>query len=981
MRLAKTLLLAVAVPVLALPLGAGEIQPLNLKPFVGPSPFESIQADWLLPRGRQVLDGTPFEIDGVILLYATNPGQRAHPGRTNVTDILVGQRFERLHLLAGSHSSAGDGTLMATVRLRYADGSDAALGVRYGDQVRDWFGPWHKADRPLKDPSAREVWRAQCSPAATTDDYIRLFHVALTNPAPEKEVRSLSLESARKSAGLMVAAMSVGPASAEPLPDTLPAPKSPYPDLRPRSGEFVPAEGTVQGKDGKPVVGALVRVIGVRNLNTSYNESDMESPPVGIEVKTGADGRFTLPPLPDNKLYRLLVAADGFEPFPYGGVDPKSDPIQVRLAPAPAPGSVGKYAVRARLIGPHGKPVAWASVEPDGISQSPGSMSWGGSHGFPEQLLSDAKGEFTFARNEPFLRLQVRVHAAGLAPACVWLEVTNELNQVELGVGAVVRGRVLKDGKPLPGVRVGISGKERSSEVYAGHYETTTGSDGTFIFNHLPPNTEWYFYGIMASLKSHGSLPPTLVLTSADGETTDLGDRDVVEGLRLAGKVQTRTGEPLPKGMKVRVGYDSAWDSQEAAVDGTGGFTLDGLSKGQIEVSLSQRNWQLAGVNRSLDVWNSWQLTGLLEEDKTDLLLVIEKGEARYYSGSAGNGQLPQPDWPQSRPIAGAEQSGPPLIVLAGQVVDDRTGQPIRGSKVIPGYKPPGFAGPKPRKPLLNQVAEAFGRKTVPWNELPFWRFAQAEIASNGTFSVEFVPLSSTPMLRVEAQDYLPFETDPMPTNAAGILIRLKHGEGPSGVVLLPDGKPAEGATVIYAASQEQYGLTGRSLTAYGERVGQQGTGKDGRFAFPMRAHGQALYVSHPSGWAEESAERGGEGFKLHLKPWAALSGTLIYSNGAPAAGVTLSMTVPSDWQRGDPHINVQGQIVTDAKGWFLFTNVPPRRVEVQRIIPMSLHGWTYKLQTWLEAQPGITNDVGTVTYDQPPPLPALEQLKRSLGL
>jgi hypothetical protein len=60
---------------------------------------------------------------------------------------------------------------------------------------------------------------------------------------------------------------------------------------------------------------------------------------------------------------------------------------------------------------------------------------------------------------------------------------------------------------------------------------------------------------------------------------------------------------------------------------------------------------------------------------------------------------------------------------------------------------------------------------------------------------------------------------------------------------------------------------------------------------------------------------------------------------------------------------------------------VPPRRVEVQRIIPMGMGGWTYRLQTWLEPQPGITNDVGKVTYDQPPPLPALEQLKQRFGL
>lgn len=667
-------------------------------------------------------------------------------------------------------------------------------------------------------------------------------------------------------------------------------------------------------------------------------------------------------------------------PLLYAGVESKSDPVPAGVAPASSAGSTGKCAVRAQLVGPRGEPVSGAVVEPQGISETPGSTSWGGSHAFPKRLLSNTNGEFTLARDKPFRRIQVQIQAAGLAPANVWLPVSNDVRTIKLDVGAVVRGRVIKDGKPLGGVRVGISGKDRSSEIFAGHYETTAAGDGTFAFNHLPPDTAWYFYGLMTSLKSHGTIPPTLVQSYGHGETTDLGDVEVVPGLRLAGRVETRHGEPLPKGLKVRVGYDSAWDSQTAAVDETGAFTLEGISKGKIEVSVSQRNWRLAGVNRSLDLWNSWQLTGLLEEDKTDLLLVIEKGETQYNASASGNGQLPQQDWPQNRPIAGAEKTGPPPIVLAGRVVDDKTGQPILQAKVVPGYKPPVSAGPRPTKPILNQVIEAFGKKTVLWNEQPFWKMSQSEVVSNGAFSVNFVALSSTPMLRVEAEGYQPFDTDPIPTNTSNLVIRLKCGAGPSGVVLLSDGKPVEGATVIYAANQEQFGLDGRTLRTYGRREGQQSTGKDGKFAFPIRARGVMVYVAHPSGWAEESVERGGDDLKLRLRPWATLTGVLQHADGTPAAGVELSLTVPSDWRRGEPHINMQGRTATDAQGRFRFADVPPRRVEVQRIVPMNPGTWTYRLQTWLVAQPGITNELGTVTYDQPPPLPALEQLRQRLG-
>jgi len=143
------------------------------------------------------------------------------------------------------------------------------------------------------------------------------------------------------------------------------------------------------------------------------------------------------------------------------------------------------------------------------------------------------------------------------------------------------------------------------------------------------------------------------------------------------------------------------------------------------------------------------------------------------------------------------------------------------------------------------------------------------------------------------------------------------------------------------------------------------------------------LFVAHASGWAEGPVASGGENLKLRLQPWAVLVGTLVDATGAPMPGVELTYTFPSDWQRGDPHINVNSRMTTDAKGQFQFAAVPPRRVEVARVVPFGpapYSGWSYKPQTWLVAEPG-TNDLGKVTYDQPPPPPMLEQIKRRLGL
>src|ERR1051326_3369508 len=94
-------------------------------------------------------------------------------------------------------------------------------------------------------------------------------------------------------------------------------------------------------------------------------------------------------------------------------------------------------------------------------------------------------------------------------------------------------------------------------------------------------------------------------------------------------------------------------------------------------------------------------------------------------------------------------------------------------------------------------------------------------------FAVDFIPLSCTPIVRVEAAGYLPEESPPTDLTTSNLVIRLKRGLGPFGVVLLPDGKPAEGATILFTASQEQYGMSGKELMDYGHHDAKQTTGKD----------------------------------------------------------------------------------------------------------------------------------------------------------
>jgi len=314
-------------------------------------------------------------------------------------------------------------------------------------------------------------------------------------------------------------------------------------------------------------------------------------------------------------------------------------------------------------------------------------------------------------------------------------------------------------------------------------------------------------------------------------------------------------------------------------------------------------------------------------------------------------------------------------------VVDDETGKPVRVFTVVPGRKPPVTAMGTPSKPLLQRLTGAFRQTPIPWNELPYWDIARQDTFSNGVLSVDFVPLTSTPLLRIEAAGYEPFISEPMATNTTNLVIRLKAGSGPGGVVLLPSGQPAAGAVIWYAVSREQASLRNWELSNYGNQQGTKTTGADGHFAFPARPEGRMLFVAHTNGWAETQVEPDAKNLKLTLAPWAAVTGTLVSSNGTPMPGVVLHLTHPYDWNKADPILNLQGSSVTDATGRFCFTNAPPVRLDLIREISMGTGGgYSHGPQTWFICQPGITNDLGKVIYDTPPPPPFSDKVKKVLG-
>ena len=332
----------------------------------------------------------------------------------------------------------------------------------------------------------------------------------------------------------------------------------------------------------------------------------------------------------------------------------------------------------------------------------------------------------------------------------------------------------------------------------------------------------------------------------------------------------------------------------------------------------------------------------------------------------------------EESPLWGAETSGPPFITVTGRIVDDRTGQVVNGAKVIPGQRQPVGSPPPASGNFLKRLVDAFMSKPRTNTGRVLLALADEQIASNGTFCVEFAPFSSLRLLRVEAAGYLPVETRSF-AESTNVVIRLKPGAGPVGIVLRADGRPATGATAVYMTGSAMVSVQNRELRVSGEDRTHQLIGPDGKFAFEPASQPGTVVVADRSGWAEAKVSRPDEVLKLRLRPWAAVRGTLISTNGTPAAGMVLALMwrQPSD---GGTVLQEMGRFTTDTNGAFEFQNVPPCRVELQRIGVRPGTRWGQRIQqTWLVAAPGVTNDMGKLVCD-PPPSP-FETLKRKLGL
>lgn len=618
------------------------------------------------------------------------------------------------------------------------------------------------------------------------------------------------------------------------------------------------------------------------------------------------------------------MVAKGFEPAFFNQVDPLKGPLEAGLKPRAAATMPPSQIILGRVLDPAKKPLANAVI----------LLESGVPAGTDPMAVTDERGEFEIRSPQKFAGVDLRVEARGFARR--YFRATHpgpERQDLMLTPGSALTGRVLRNGKPVKGITVGVVSVDRTDVNFTGDFVTGTGGDGRFIFPNLPPNREYAAYGLLDSLKGIGALPTRVVRVKGDGSTNNLGDWELVAGFRLEGQVRLSNSNGIPAHTRLTIGRDAAWDSTSAELPPDGRFGFTNVPAEALDVGTRINGYRLSARNASLDRLNPFRLLGRLESDKTNLVILLEPGENLKPDFN------PDDERPQNLPLCGAEakRATPNAPLVSGRVLDASDGAPVPRFRITPGLR---------RDPGSARFQ---------------WQRGRSVEGTKGSFLIEMSGKGGGVVFRVEAPGYLPVISEPLALGQTNCVLRLTRGNGPRGTVRLPDGTPLPNTEVIYLSGDEQTSIAPDGRAGTFGQYEKQVTDSTGRFSFAPKLGQGELVAGCPSGFGRLSLASSGGTNDLIVQPWAEVRGRLV-KGGKPIQNEHVDLSFHAEWKPGRPHIGLHGTI-TDEQGRFTIDHVPPGELQLTTRAPVEQPrgAWTEQRQRYFAVQPGEKADLGDV--------------------
>jgi len=414
--------------------------------------------------------------------------------------------------------------------------------------------------------------------------------------------------------------------------------------------------GIVTDDAGKPIEGATVYIwtAAVKEGYSTFCPSCY--PDCGKRADTNNKGEFEIKSLDPKLLFEVMVAKEGCAPTSQNRIDPLApNRTVIQVAPRPSLPNDPRQLISGVVVDLDGKPVAHAMVSPQGITWASPQYgmvtSMGAIDGLDKFTLTNAKGEFTLAFsqapvNKWNLLIKARGYAATLLRDLTTLEASKGL---KVGPGALVRGRLVQDGKPVPDVLMSISHADRTSLRYLGDEYIGTDQDGHFVFANVPiaiippphpqqfampkepPANGWWLAPSPDSLEHGGAARPQLILVTKHDQVIDVGDIVLTEPLHLKGRVILSDGKPVPDGSRIYAGLATTSLAVQRLIAPDGSFDLGGLHPNHWLISVAVPGY---GISPSNPNHFGDGLQGQLDKDIDGFVILLDAGREPAFMSS-----------------------------------------------------------------------------------------------------------------------------------------------------------------------------------------------------------------------------------------------------------------------------------------------------------------------------------------------------------
>jgi protocatechuate 3,4-dioxygenase beta subunit len=170
--------------------------PISLEAFSRKplSHYRSTDSWGIPPRGRQIIKGVPYLIEGKAEVTGMGAARDGTFFPTRVTGIPVGAMGQTIHLLHGAGYDAKDGTPMAEMVLNYRNGAMRSLIISYGVHSRNWYEEAQERNRNVSDPHSAIGWYGSRQDTGFNPS-LRLYTTAWRNPLPGEMIETIDFYS------------------------------------------------------------------------------------------------------------------------------------------------------------------------------------------------------------------------------------------------------------------------------------------------------------------------------------------------------------------------------------------------------------------------------------------------------------------------------------------------------------------------------------------------------------------------------------------------------------------------------------------------------------------------------------------------------------------------------------------------------------------------------------------------------------------